>query len=420
MDNAVTTDALRNRGKVKVLFITSDASAVAGVGPCLADFLEQLDRERFAAFIICPHTHGRQLTILPRLEKLELPLFRRHLGAWLPSPPTWGARHLLDFFGALKPRVWAIAKLIERESIDLVYSNGLPCIDGAIAALRTGRPHLWHLHEAVRDNADLRRYLPIRVIEETVARLSDAVIVNSAFLAGHFTAPRLQSKIRIVHNGIDLDRIAAVPDDLGQQIRQELAIPQASRIVLAVGTVAPRKGYDTLARAARQVLTHVPDAVFLIAGAQLADHTPRLTELITRLGLNEAFRLLGPRADIPSLLAAADVFAHGARQETFGRVLVEAMAAGKPVVATRSGGPEEIVVDGETGFLAPIDGHAPMADALVRLLRNPELARRMGEQGRLRAASRFSVQVYARHLTEVIESVLREQPMAKAKDQGPR
>lgn len=401
--------------QIKTLFITSDSSAVAGVGPCLADALEHMDGARIASVVVCPHTSGRKPTILPRVEALGLPLFTRGLGSWLPSPRLWGAAHLVDFVRTLKGRVWSIATLIEEHGIDVVYSNGLPCIDGAIAARQTGRPHVWHLHEAIRRNPDLRAYLPARAIEETVARLSDAVIVNSSFLGRELRSARLRDKTRVIHNGVDLSALASsAPADSAALVRQELNIPAGAPVVLAVGTVAPRKGYDTLARAAQQVLARAPATVFLVAGAELADYAPGLRALIASLGLQDAFRLLGPRSDVPRLLAAADVLVHSARQETFGRVLVEAMALGKPVVATRSGGPAEIVIDGETGFLVPVDQPDALAQGLLSLIKDPALCARFGEAGRRRAAEHFSVAHFAAEVERVILAVAEKRGVESA------
>jgi glycosyltransferase involved in cell wall biosynthesis len=327
---------------------------------------------------------------------------------WFPSPSNWGIRHLLNFFFTLRSRVWSIESLIEQYNIDIVYSNGLPCIDGAIAAKKTGRPHIWHLRETIRNNHDLRRYLPARLVEEIIAWLSDIVIVNSSFLADHLMAQRLRRKTRVIYNGININSIATVPANIRQLVREELGISQNTHIVLAVGTIARTKGYDTLVRAAHRVLSLAPDTVFLVAGAELADYTPRIVELITRLGLDDSIRLLGPRSDIPSLMSAADMLVHSARHEAFGRVLVEAMAASKPVISTRCGGPEEIVLDGETGILVPSDDVAAMTDAIVRLLMDQGLALRMGTQGRLRAASEFSVEAYSENIARTIESVVGE------------
>lgn len=399
-----------DRRRIKTLFITSDASAVAGVGPCLADALEKMDHEVINPVVICPWESKGAATILPRLETLGFPLYTRDLGKWMPSPNNWGWSHLLSFGRTLKERVWSLTSLIEREGINLVYSNGLPCIDGAIAARLSKRPHIWHLHEAIRNNPDLRRYVPAWLVEELVARLSDAIIVNSSYLAGEFRRAGQRTPIKIIHNGVDVSAISRFSvAEAAASVRQELGLPTDTRIILAVGTVAPRKGYDNLARAAAQVLLQAPGTVFLVAGVEVLDHAPELRVLLDSLALGPAFRLLGPRQDVTRLLASADVFVHSARQETFGRVLIEAMAAGKPVVATRCGGPEEIVLDGKTGFLVPVDDPKSIADRLIELLGAPELCTRLGDAGRRRALEYFSVERYATGVQDILLEVASHQ-----------
>ncbi len=389
---------------LKVLFLTSDSSTVAGVGPCLADLLENIQHNILEPVVVCPWEDKNSITILPRLHALGVPVVLRNLGNWMPPPCDWGLQHLGAFMRGLKSRVWTLAHLIDREGIDVVYTNGLPCIDGALAARHTGRPHVWHLHEAIRGNPDLKRYLPMLMVEQLVGRLSEAVIVNSNFLAAEFAGISRLVPLRVVHNGVNLAGYSAAASgmDAAREVRQELGIHADAPIVLAVGTVAPRKGYSTLIQAASIVLRHHPDVIFLIAGAELKEHHADLCDQIDQLGVSGRCRFLGPRQDIPRLLRAADIVVHSARQETFGRVIVEAMAASKPVVATCSGGPQEIMVHGETGFLVPVDSVRLMADRLSELLASDELRMLQGKAGNLRAMTHFSVMRYADEVSKVI------------------
>ena len=388
---------------VKVLFLTSDSSAVAGVGPCLADALENMDMSFIDPIVVCPWEEQGAATILPRVQSLGLPFLVRDLGKWMTAPSNYGWGHLRAFLGGLKNRVWSLASLIEREHIDLVYTNGLPCIEGALAARLTKRPHIWHLHEAIRNNPDLRSYVPAWLVEEMVGRLSASVIVNSNFLASELKRTARLAPIHIVHNGVDVTESMVVsPILVGVEVRRELGIELDAPIVLAVGTVAPRKGYSTLIKAASLVLGQYPNTTFLVAGAEVPEHAIELRLLVEQLGISNKFRFLGPRLDIPRLLAAADIFVHSAHQETFGRVLVEAMASGKPVVATCSGGPQEIVVESVTGYLVPIDGIQNMAERMTELLLSDELRSCLGEAGKQRAYEHFSVRHYASEIQNIL------------------
>jgi glycosyltransferase involved in cell wall biosynthesis len=143
----------------------------------------------------------------------------------------------------------------------------------------------------------------------------------------------------------------------------------------------------------RYVREHVPGASLLIAGHDLEGHRETLQRLIDHLGLRPHVRLVGFQADVPSFLHALDVFAFPSRSEGFGQVAIEAMAAGKPVVASRIPPLTEIIVDGETGLLAEPRNPEAFARAIIRLLTDPDLARRMGAQGQKRVMELFDASV---------------------------
>lgn len=391
---------------IRVLFVTTDSSAVAGVGRSLLDLLQHVDRDRLAPIVVCPGTLGRRPSVVPEIERLSIPVHVRALGKWLPSSRNWGASHLVALLSTLRSRIWALTHLIEREHIDVVYTNGLTCMDAALAARQTRRPHVWHVRESPRDRSNLRSYLPPRLVAKTVRALSDAVVVNSGYLARDFGGVGAGHLVHVVHNGIDTDGFASsASDERAKALRREVGVPPDGLLVVAVGTVAPHKGYDMLARAARCVLDGAPDVRFAVAGALIDPHASQLRDQLAAQGVADRFALLGARTDIADLLAAADVFVHSARNEAFGRVLVEAMALGKPVVATRCGGPEEIVVDGKTGYLVAVDDWQTMAQKITTLLERRDLRQALGSAGRERARDDFSVAMHAERIQQVIASV---------------
>ena len=304
--------------KIKTLFITSDSSSMAGVGPCLADFLELLDYKLISPVAICPWEPAGFATILPRLEILDVPIYIRSLGSWLISPSSWGISHLFSFVYTFKERVWALASLIEREEIDLVYTNGLPCVDAAIASVLTQRPHIWHLHEAINNNSDLKAYFPSWLVQYIVGRLSSTIIVNSSFLAKEFHIAGRLKPLKVVHNGVNISQFSSLlVSSEAISVRKELGLSVDTLIILAVGTVNPRKGYDLLIKVAARVLSKHSGVCFLISGSELENYSKYLHDLVGELGLKQTFRFLGSRHDIPRLMNACDIFVHSARQETF-------------------------------------------------------------------------------------------------------
>jgi len=193
-------------------------------------------------------------------------------------------------------------------------------------------------------------------------------------------------KIRLVHNGIDIQRFRFSASER-ERIRAELGGGGAF-VWLAVGRLEPQKDYPTLLQAFAQLGRN--DSVLWIAGeGRLREE---LENLVRALGLEGRVRLLGKRDDIPALMSAADAFVLSSMFEGFPLVIIEAMACELPVVATDSGGPREIVEDGQTGFLVPPKDPDALAQAMLRLMNLPETERRkMGKLGREKVVAKYSL-----------------------------
>ena len=203
-----------------------------------------------------------------------------------------------------------------------------------------------------------------------------------------------------VHEGIDIERVdRAAP----AKLHEELWLPHHAPIVGNVAALVPHKGQRHLIEAARLVLPQVPDARFVIAGE--GELRPALERQIKDHHLEKHVLLAGFRPDVLALHKAFDIFAMSSVTEGLGTSLLDAMAAAKPIVATATGGIPEVVVDGQTGLLVPPRDHAAMADAIVTLLKDDDLRRRMGQAGRKRACSQFSAERMVQDTLRVYQRV---------------
>jgi glycosyltransferase involved in cell wall biosynthesis len=246
-----------------------------------------------------------------------------------------------------------------------------------------------------------------------IARSGPArILTNSYAVAQDLEGRGVPGAVLVpIHNGVDLDEFSPAVD--GDPFRRECGFEKDAPLAGLVAMLAPWKGHMDFVEAAAQVARQIPRARFPIIGEEIyvteghGRFRRQLRERITALGMDGATALLGRRMDMPRVMAALDVSVHASsRPEPFGRVLIEAMAAGKPVVATAAGGVPEIVTDGETGLLVPPGEPAALAAAIRRLLIDPCLRERLGNAGRREAEARFDIRIHAERIQEVYRSVL--------------
>ena len=297
----------------------------------------------------------------------------------------WDPRALVD-----------LVRVVREQEIDVLHLSGMKgMVLGRIAARITGRPAIVHFHDTTRVSFWLR-FLQRRVVPGATYALAVSEAVRR-FVIEDFGIP--SSRIEVLHYGMDIDGMAASGPDAGPRIRREHGLDQDAPVITVMGRLIPEKGHEQLIRAMPMVLAACPAAVLVIVG----DGPSRrdCERLVGALGLGAAVRFLGYRSDVPDLLAAADVaVVPSLWVEGFGYVALEAMCAGLPVVASRVGGLPEVVVHGETGLLVPAGDSEALAEALVQVLRDPDLRRSLGDAGRRRARL-FTVERHCARMTRV-------------------
>ena len=221
-------------------------------------------------------------------------------------------------------------------------------------------------------------------LEKITARITDRIIA----LTGQERDDHLRFRVAppekfvTIHSGVDLSRFDAALYDRSK-IRIELDIPPGDLVVGTAGRLTPVKGHVHLIAAAAKILAVHPDTTFVLLGD--GELKGRLIEQAEALGLAGKVRFPGWRPDVAAVMSAFDVFALPSLNEGMGRVLVEAMALSRPVVASRTGGITDLVEDGRNGLLVPPGDSGALADAILRLLGDAALRAAMGGEGRRRA-----------------------------------
>lgn len=280
-----------------------------------------------------------------------------------------------------------LVTLLRRERIDLVHAHlPIPALLARLVKHRTGVR--WIVY--TEHNIPSRYRLVTRLLNAVTYRMNDAVIAVSREVAARVQPYIRDGRPRLVTipNAIDVERVegtAATRDE----VCREFGFPADAQIVVNVANLVPKKGHRYLLAAARRVVVDEPRARFLLVGSGPLAAT--LAEEAKRIGLNGHVVFTGSRTDATALVGASDLFVLPSVYEGLPVSLLEAMALGRPAVATRVGGVPEVVVPGETGVLIdPADADS-LADEILRLLRDPARRQRMGQAARWHVRRRFGM-----------------------------
>ncbi len=235
-------------------------------------------------------------------------------------------------------------------------------------------------------------------VQRFVCRFADCVLVNAEavkeWLISEGYSP---SKIIVIPNGVELNRFDALPEPA--RIRSELGIRDDVPLVMVVSRLTRQKGLEQFLAAAKILTPQFPHARFVVVGyanSAEQEYERALKALAGRLALSDRVIFTGLRQDVPALLAAATVSVMPSLNEALSNVLLESMAAGVPIVATRVGGTPEAIVDGLTGLLVEPGNASALAESIARLLKDPALARRLGRAARRHIEDSYSVEKMVR------------------------
>jgi glycosyltransferase involved in cell wall biosynthesis len=292
----------------------------------------------------------------------------------------------LERYTQLPACVYRLYRHLERHRYSVVHTHLLKAnFTGAIASHLAGNPRI----VASKHNDEPQLLHPVVArLHRFSSRLDRTVICASRHILEHVVRRGgvERGKCQTVHYGIDDPSEAAG----GSSMRAELRLEDSTAVIACVARLVPRKGHLHLFDALGQVLEQRTDVRLLVVGDGPARDD--LERGCRQRGLTQHVLFLGQRLDVPRILRCIDVFVLPSEAEGFGRVILEAMAAGQPVVASRVGGIPEIVVHGETGFLVSPRQPGELAERILALLDDRERAAELGRAGRLRVREHFSMQ----------------------------
>lgn len=386
--------------KIKVLFV-SHSSYFFGAEQSFLFLLENLDRQIFDPVVTLPESLPNG-TLQARLEKLDIKTYI------LNSPRRW-----IDFpvngdpLEALCEEVSVIdtfRDIIAREKIDIVYTNTITKISAAIAAKLSKVPHIYHVREILKDHP-LESIFSDDTAFRIVHYLSDHIITNSRFVLKQFSELSLNDKIDYVYNAIDVSSFTVTCNT--HKFRKELNLGKKVPLVGILGSVHRHKNHEDLIRAFAVLKKRNFPAKLVVIGHLFHEYYELLQALIDTYGLQDRVIFLPFRDDILEIIHDLDLIVVASLAEPFGRTTIEAMAAGKPVVATDTGASPEIVEDGVTGYLVPLHAPEKMADAIIKILSDPKKKREMGVAGRQRVSELFNPESYITGIQNIFHRTFR-------------
>lgn len=282
-----------------------------------------------------------------------------------------------------------LTEIHQKYQFELVYSNTLAVIVGAYWAKRRKIPHIWHIHEILLGPKPL-----VKMLTSLLDQSTPSPIVVSNAVADHWQPLLKKSQISVIHNGLSyLDFQVEYPE-----ARVELGLSPEQVAIGMIGRINPGKGQLFFLELADRLSKNFPSTHFFLVGDPFPGYEPILEEVRKEIGaksLESKVSYLGFREDIPKIMAGLDIFVlPSILPDSFPTVILEAMAAGKAVVATRSGGASEMISEGETGYLIPMGDVEKGIEVLEKLIQDAELRQRLGEAGRKRVLSQYSLEAF--------------------------
>lgn len=274
--------------------------------------------------------------------------------------------------------------LVRRENTALIHAHEFTGNTyGTLVAKLCGVPLVGTIHGKSYFLEQAKRRMAYRM----VSRLAHMVVVSKDLRTFVATSLNIsETALELIYNGVNLP--SPPPQEEKDRVRTELGIRPNDFVLGIVGSLYPVKGHLHLFEALRTIIKDCPNTKLLVIGR--GDLEVTLKEEVHRLGIDREVLFLGLRSDVPLLLSLLDVFVLPSLSEGLSMAILEAMAAGKAVVASKVGGNSELVAEGQTGYLVPPQDSVSLADRVLKLLKAPDMVRQFGAAARARASQHFS------------------------------
>ena len=367
-----------------ILYTSLSGQMLGGGQRSLLLLLERLDRTKFNPFLVCPSEGG----LTEKVKKLGIKTRIIRMG---------GVKSLNVF--ATAAVLFKLKKLIRRKNIHLIHTDSpRQAFYAGLAARRTRTPLVWHARVSTPEKKSFEKFL--------FNHANKIIAVSDAASQRYCGFERFDEKVTVIHNGVDLIEFGPKPID--RKLKQEFKIKEDLMLVGTLGQLIPGKGQEVFLKAAARVFERTSRVIFMIVGNGNHAYRKKLEDLCTDLGLSGNVVFTGFREDIPRIMNILDivVLPSTTHLEGFSRVIIEAMASSKPVIATDSGGNPEAIEDGTTGILVHSEDSDRLAASILDLVQDGDKRKRMGAAGKQRAERLFSIEKNVSRIEKTYEDLL--------------
>lgn len=364
-----------------ILFVHG-ISAIGGAERELLVILDRLHRQRFRVAVVC-HEGG---AFAQEVGRRGIPIRSSPFPPWRKWQAyvwrSWACRRLRDVIHSERPA--------------LIHVNDIWWVPQTLqAAEGVNIPVVGHVRQEIQ---------PYKVKQYGLERLDMALAVSHQIRRSLLDGGVAPDRAQTLYSGLDLRRVTA--RESRDEVRRRLGIPSNAVLSGTVANLFPRKGYEVMLRALQAILAVVPNVHYLIVGTGAARYEKSLRLCAQSLGITGHVHFAGFQETVYSYLGALDLYVQPSLMEGLGIAVIEAMAMGKPVVATATGGLPEVVLDGETGLLVPPGDSDALAGAVMQILQHPGWREDFGKVGRKRVEGLFTVDKMMDQLMLAYQAVL--------------
>lgn len=304
---------------------------------------------------------------------------------------------IISFIVALKAIFWAT---------DIIYTNSSVTPVGAIAAFLSRKPHVWHIREFGEEDYELAFDFGEKLSMKLIGILSFKIIVISEALRKKYANYISPIKIQRIYNAVYLNKLDGSMNIISNDSYKVNATNSKIHRIVIVGLVNPCKGQMDAVLAVSELLKYGIEVELDIIGEGDQNYVNLLKQTVSENRIDKNVRLLGYMNNIVPILKLADIVLVCSRSEAFGRVTIEAMSVGKPVIGTRSGATPELIKEGFNGLLYEYGNYKELARKVKYLIDEPEKARKMGENGFREAITKFGVAEHINNIFSVIQQAV--------------